>query len=273
VLGQQVSDQRERCLPLILGEIVPGPEVSVAFAANGLVHFWERETAWFAEWQELAGGTVTGASLDEDDGTPRLGEEERARLAGELADAILADPHFRAASRGERWGMASRAIPKGTDPWVGRDAQRLACDRAYQIAQKRYDQLEEQLDDLTAELPATPAYQQASSAAARKKAAERFLITRADGFSPPTSLVREELHARPRSSPKRPGPRRAACSDARTRPGLEPFRNLGSGTGLPAQSASQPSRRDSGYPAVGAVQLPRSPGRRYSRCTAPRMGA
>jgi integrase len=25
VLGQQVSDQRERCLPLILGEIVPGP--------------------------------------------------------------------------------------------------------------------------------------------------------------------------------------------------------------------------------------------------------
>jgi hypothetical protein len=28
VLGQQVSDQRERCLPLILGEIVPGPELS-----------------------------------------------------------------------------------------------------------------------------------------------------------------------------------------------------------------------------------------------------
>jgi hypothetical protein len=28
----------------------------------------------------------------EDDGTPRLGEEERARLACELADAILADP-------------------------------------------------------------------------------------------------------------------------------------------------------------------------------------
>jgi len=27
VLGQQVSDQRERCLPLILGEIVPGPGI------------------------------------------------------------------------------------------------------------------------------------------------------------------------------------------------------------------------------------------------------
>jgi len=109
---------------------------------------------------------------------------------------ILADPQFRAASRGERWGIAARTIPKGTDPWAGRDAQRLACDRAYQMAQERYDQLEEQLDDLAAELLTSPAYQQASSATARKKAAERFLIPRADGFSPPTSLVREELHAR-----------------------------------------------------------------------------
>ncbi len=32
VLGQQVSDQRERCLPLILGEIVPGPEAAGARA-------------------------------------------------------------------------------------------------------------------------------------------------------------------------------------------------------------------------------------------------
>jgi len=47
-------------------------QVSVAFAANGLVHFWEYETAWFAEWQELADSPVTGADLDEDDGTPRL---------------------------------------------------------------------------------------------------------------------------------------------------------------------------------------------------------
>jgi hypothetical protein len=171
-------------------------QVSVAFAANGLVHFWEHQTAWFAEWQELTGGTATGADLDEDDGTPRLNEEERAQLAAELADMILADPQFRAASRGERWAMAARAIPKGTDPWAGRDARRLACDRAYQMAQERYDRLEEQVDDLAAELLASPAYQRASSAAARKKAAERFLITRADGFSPPTSLVREELHAR-----------------------------------------------------------------------------
>ena len=167
-------------------------QLSVAFAANGVVHFWERETAWYAEWQELADGT----DLGEDDGTLRLSEEERARLAEELADAIVADPQFRAAPRGDRWGIATRAIPKGTDSWAGRDAQRLACDRVHQMAQQRYEQLEGQLDDLAAELLASPAYQQASSAAARKKAAERFLITRADGFSPPTSLARDELHAR-----------------------------------------------------------------------------
>ncbi len=171
-----------------------GP-VSVAFAAHGVVHFWQHETAWFAEWEELAGSTVTGADMYEA-GTERLSEEERAQLADELADAILADPQFRAASRTDRWGIAREAIPDGTDPWAGRDAARQACDRAYQMAQERYDQLEGRLDDLAAELLASPAYQQASSAAARKRAAERFLIPRADGFSPPTSLVRDELHAR-----------------------------------------------------------------------------
>jgi anti-sigma B factor antagonist len=34
----------------------------------------------------------------------------------------------------------------------------------------------------------------------------------------------------PAGRPKRPGPQQAACSDARTRPGLGPFHNLGSGT-------------------------------------------
>jgi hypothetical protein len=169
-------------------------QVSVAFSANGLVHFWEHETAWFAEWEELAGGTVAGADMYEA-GTERLGEEERARLAGELADAILADPQFRAASRADRWRIASRAVPEGTDPWAGRDAARQACDRADQMAQERYDELEARLDDLAAELLASSAYQQASSAAARKRAAERFLIPHADGFSPP-ALVRDELHAR-----------------------------------------------------------------------------
>jgi len=171
-------------------------QVSVAFAANGLVHFWEHAAAWFAEWEELVDSTMTVADTYEAGRTERLSEGERMRLVSELADTMLVDPQFRAASRADRWGLARKAIPEGTDPWVGRDAQRQACDRAYLMAQERYDQLEGRLDDLAAELLASPAYRQASSADARRKAAERFLIPRADGFSPPTSLVPKELHAR-----------------------------------------------------------------------------
>jgi len=169
--------------------------VGVAFAANGVVHFWEHDTAWFREWEELYGATAADADMYGAAGE-RLSEEEQARLISELADAILADPQFLAASHTDRWDIALRAIPEGTDPWACREAARQARHRAYQMAQERYDQLEGQLDDLAAELVASPAYQQASSAAARKKAAERFLIPRAGGFRPPTSLVPDELHAR-----------------------------------------------------------------------------
>jgi hypothetical protein len=64
-----------------------------------------------------------------------------------------------------------------------------------QTAQERYDQLEDRLDDLAAELLASPAYQRVSWSAARKQAAERFLIPHADGFFPP-ALARDELYAR-----------------------------------------------------------------------------
>ncbi len=170
-------------------------QVSVAFAANGVVHFWEHHTAWFAEWEELADATVARPGMDEDDGTEPLSPEERARLVTELADAILADPQFRAAPRGDKLWTARRLTPEGTSKWVGWDAAREACERVNQTAQERYDQLEDRLDDLAAELLASPAYQRASSPAARKQAAERFLIPHADGFFPP-ALVRDELYAR-----------------------------------------------------------------------------
>jgi hypothetical protein len=170
-------------------------QISVAFAANGLVHFWEHHTAWFAEWEDLADATVILPGMDEDDGTERLSSEERARLVTELAEAILADPQFRGTPRGDKLRTARRLIPEGTSKWVGWDAAREACGRVNQTAQERYDQLEDRLDDLAAELLASPAYQRASSPAARKQAAERFLIPHADGFFPPT-LARDELYAR-----------------------------------------------------------------------------
>jgi hypothetical protein len=181
------GDQQDESTAHLIAHKGQTGQVSVAFAANGLVHFWEHRTAWYLEWEELADGIMTGAGRY---------EAERARLVGELADAIVADPKFRAARVTDRWDLSGKAIPAGTDSWVGRDARRQACTRTYQMAQERYDQLEDQLDDLAAELLASPACQQASSADARKNAAARFLIPRADGFSPPTSLIPNELHAR-----------------------------------------------------------------------------
>jgi hypothetical protein len=170
-------------------------QISVAFAANGLVHFWEHHTAWFAEWEELADGTVTRSGMDEDDGTGRLSLEERDQLVTELADVILADPQFRAAPRGDKQRTARRLIPEGTSEGVSWSAAREACERVNTMARERYDQLEDRFDDLAAELLATPAYQRASSPAARKQAAERFLIPHADGFFPPAQ-ARDELYAR-----------------------------------------------------------------------------
>jgi hypothetical protein len=177
-------------------------QVSVAFAANGVVHFWEQFAAWYLEWRQMAGSAPLRApDTDGEDEAWRLGEEERTRLASELADTILADPEFRAGSRDDRQRAARKVIPRDTGDGVFWAALREAVQQADQMTRERYDQLEERLDDLAAELLASPAYQRASSPAARKQAAERFLIPHADGFFPP-ALARDELYARTRDLAK-----------------------------------------------------------------------
>ena len=134
-------------------------QVSVAFAANGVMHFWDQHAPWYLEWRQLADSApLSVPGMDGEDQAERLSGEEHERLTGELADTILADPEFRAASRGNRWKIAGKALPERIHPWVGRDAARQACDRALQMAQERYDQLEGQFGDLAAELLASPAY-------------------------------------------------------------------------------------------------------------------
>jgi hypothetical protein len=151
------GDQPEDPPARLLSHKGQAGRISVAFAANGLVHFWEHHTAWFAEWEELADLTVTRPGTGEDDGTEALSPEERAQLVTELADAILADPQFRCAPRGDKLRTAQRLTPEGASKWVGWDAAREACERVNDMTQERYDQLEDQLDDLAAELQASPA--------------------------------------------------------------------------------------------------------------------
>jgi hypothetical protein len=47
--------------------------------------------AWFQEWEELDGATAADVGMY-GGAWERLSEEQRARLVGELADAIPADP-------------------------------------------------------------------------------------------------------------------------------------------------------------------------------------
>jgi hypothetical protein len=158
-------------------------QVSLAFAANGIVHFWEHSTGWYEECQREYEEAMEAAG--------EVGDEERARLAGELTGQLLADPEFRAGLPGDRMRMAQLALPADLGWGIAHDV----CAQAAEMAKTQYEQVAGQLDGLAAELLASEEYQRASSSAGRKEAAAQFLVSRADGFRPP-ALIRDELHAR-----------------------------------------------------------------------------
>ena len=175
-------------------------EVCVAFArkGHGMLHFWELRTPWYDEWQELLGTRPRdGLFRDHDEfgQLDELSQEDRARLAGELATSILADPQFRAARLTERQRYARMAIPRDGNSMVSWDAVHEACSRAQKMTDEIYEQIKPRLDDLAAELLTSAEYQQSSSATAQKQAAALFLTARCEGFSPP-ALYRDELYAR-----------------------------------------------------------------------------
>lgn len=168
-------------------------QVIAAFAVNGLVHYWEAATTWYAETQELAGNRlprpVHGYAA------PVFRDKDEERRVGELADLILADPRFRAMRPGPQQDLVARQIlPADTPDIVRFRAIGQARFQAADMAQESYAVILGKLDELASELLTTPEYQNASSAGARKQVAERFLIGRADGFIPP-AYVRDELYA------------------------------------------------------------------------------
>ncbi|MFF3870080.1 hypothetical protein [Micromonospora sp. NPDC001898] len=179
--------------------------IEMAFVAGGVVHFWEHTACWFTEWENLLVDTRAAACGDGEGGGERghdeddrrwLSERESAELAEPGVLALLAMPRFRAEKPGGgRYRFAQQHLPADLDERVTHTAVRLACDRADELARQRYADIDEHFDQLAADLLADSAYQRAGSAPARKQAAERFLTTWADGWSPPM-VAREELHAR-----------------------------------------------------------------------------
>lgn len=169
--------------------------VSVAFAANGLIHFWESEAAWYQQWLAYAFTSRVPAQRERDE-PEQPSEEERERRSKELVDMLLADPGFRGAKLGgARQRYAKFAIPADTHRWIAWDAVRDALDRAEELSQVQYAQITERLDSLAAELLTDPDYQHAGSVGGRKQVAEQFLAAHADGFAPPAH-IRDELYAR-----------------------------------------------------------------------------
>src|ERR1700722_5229059 len=84
-------------------------ELSVAFASagHGLLHFWGQAEPWYQEFLDSQDAEM----LDDADEEWRVGGEERDRLAAEVAEVILADREFRAASPGIRRRRAQMLVP------------------------------------------------------------------------------------------------------------------------------------------------------------------
>jgi hypothetical protein len=172
-------------------------ELRLAFASagHGLLHFWEETAPWYLEWLDSQDDLTDAA--DED---TQISNEERERLTAELADSILSDQEFRSAppmARRRRSQLLAEQlpVPEGARRWIRWDAAQHARDRADDLAAEAYRPVLEQIDSVAAEFLASPGWQQNASAGLRKKAAEQFLIPRADGFFP-SAAVRDELYTK-----------------------------------------------------------------------------
>jgi hypothetical protein len=143
--------------------------------------------------------------LDPETGKP---EEVPASLAHREGQVCELSAAFASAGHGllhfweqaEPWyqefldSQDAEMLDEGTDRNVGWDAAERARERAEELSDEAYRTIQGQLGDLAAEFLASPGWQQAASAGARKKAAEQFLTSRADGFFPP-AFIRDELYA------------------------------------------------------------------------------
>jgi hypothetical protein len=169
-------------------------ELQVAFASvgHGLLHFWDHTAPWYRDWLD---SEETRLLAEDDDDVQGPARQERTRLARELAEVLLADPEFRAATPAARDHRAEQLMPEGTDREVRWDAVSQAAEMAREQSAAAYNAIWGQLDELAAEFAASPGCRKSASQPGRKRAAEEFLASRANGFPAPAGL-RDELCGR-----------------------------------------------------------------------------
>jgi hypothetical protein len=169
-------------------------ELQVAFASagHGLLHFWDHTAPWYREWLDSEENRL----LAEDGEDTLAAEQERTRLARQIAETVLADPDYRgAATPLARNHRAEQLMPEGTGREVRWDAAARAAEMARDQSTAAYNALWDQVDELAADLLASPGWQKSASPAGHKKAAEQFLASRAGGYPAPAGL-RDELYRR-----------------------------------------------------------------------------
>ena len=171
-------------------------ELQVAFASagHGLLHFWDHTAPWYRKWLDSEEARLLGEDGQADD-------PERTRQAREIAEAVVADPEYRAANSHDRGRRAEQLMPEGTDREVRWDAAARAEEMAREQAEAAYDAIWDQLDEVAAEFLASPGWQKSATPAGREKAAEKFLASRAGGFPAPAKL-RKELYGQARKIAK-----------------------------------------------------------------------
>ncbi|GAB1644174.1 hypothetical protein [Krasilnikovia sp. MM14-A1259] len=161
-----------------LGELY---HLELAFVGDGVLHHWEHTAAWFTAWREQA-----------DNGQPEIKA---------VIDSLLGMSEFRAAAVRARRRIAELHVPDNVDHLVRWAIVSRACERAEELTQHWYAHIEEQYDELAAQLLDDPEYRSAGSAAGRKTATVGFLTRWAEGWCP-LPAIRDELYARTRDLAK-----------------------------------------------------------------------
>lgn len=170
--------------------------LEMAFVCEGVIHCWNAEAAWYLDFQaQVAAALPSGADEFDEPLSDKDGEAVVERLAQEL----VALPDFRAAGSEGSWRRVARAYLASPDcdpspleelpDHMFYAVTRRAADQAMAETHRRYAGAEQRIPELAQQIAADPLYRTARTAPARKHRARDYLMTQADGYSPPTRVL------------------------------------------------------------------------------------
>ncbi|MET3812433.1 hypothetical protein [Arthrobacter sp. UYEF3] len=173
--------------------------VTVSWAAQGLIYEWTAATAWGSSFLNSLFAAVQQAEAESEAETEAEREEHREqyRAAYQAAlSALLNSPKYRGESIGKRRLLVSSILAEaGVEEMpevfmtrqVQPDANRIIGEKAYEYEQD----FRARKSELADELRTYPAWQRVYTQIKRKAAAAEFLMKKADGYRLSTDLAGE----------------------------------------------------------------------------------